>query len=69
MRQCLTMSDKMSKRISTRVDDKTKKRLEKVATGFSGVIDESTLVRLAILKFLPEIEAGRLDLRELLKDA
>ena len=57
----------MSKRISARVDKKLKDRVEKITA--AGILDESTLVRIALQKFLPEIEAGKLDLRALQKQA
>lgn len=64
------MSEKLDKtefRLTARVDAKTKKRFEKVSeqTGLSS----SDLLRIGLLKLLPEFESGRIDIGTLKKAA
>jgi predicted DNA-binding protein len=53
-----TTKEKADYRSSVRLNDKTAKRLEKVAK--SSGLTVSDVVRLMIVKTLPEMEAGRL---------
>lgn len=50
-------------RATARIDQETKKRLEKIAKSLG--VTTSDLIRMGINAFLPQIESGKLNLRHL----